>query len=81
MCLAVPMRIEHINADGRSARVVRDGVSRDVDVSFIRDPEEGDYVIVHAGFAIERIEKKQAEDVLTSYNELMEEIECIAAKS
>ena len=51
MCLAIPfqlVQIEGNNAIGEAA-----GVQRKIRVDFIREPQVGDYVIVHAGFAIE----------------------------
>jgi len=50
MCLAVPVRI--IECDGVKATVDIDGVRREVVVAFIDNPQVGDYVLLHAGFAI-----------------------------
>jgi hydrogenase expression/formation protein HypC len=52
MCLAVPGKI--IKLDGNKAVVDFKGVSREVVVSMIDNPEVGDYVIIHAGFAIQK---------------------------
>ena len=70
MCLAVPLRIKELN--GTDAIVERDGVSRKVKVNFIREPKVGDYVMVHAGFAIEKVDEKQAEEDLVAFRELSE---------
>ena len=72
MCLAVPLRIKEISGD--EALAERDGVSRKIKVGFIKDPKPGDYVIVHAGFAIERIEEQQAIDDLEAWKEFQEAI-------
>ncbi len=77
MCLAVPFKIKEIHEDG-SALAERGGVMRSINVSFIRDPRPGDHVIVHAGFAIERIREKQAQEVMESYDELVKELEAMA---
>ena len=77
MCLAVPFKLISVNEDG-SAEAERGGITRSVDVSFIRDPKPGEYVIVHAGFAIERIREKQAMDVMESYDELAKELEALS---
>ncbi|MBQ8933194.1 MAG: HypC/HybG/HupF family hydrogenase formation chaperone [Lachnospiraceae bacterium] len=74
MCLAVPLKLVELNSDKTTAIAERDGIRRSVNVSFIREPKIGEYVIVHAGFAIERIAQKQAEDVMSSYQELMSEL-------
>ncbi|MBR0130904.1 MAG: HypC/HybG/HupF family hydrogenase formation chaperone [Firmicutes bacterium] len=72
MCLAVPLRIKEIN--GEDAVAERDGVSRKIKVGFIKDPKPGDYVIVHAGFAIERVDEQQAIDDLEAWKEFQDAI-------
>lgn len=62
MCLAVPLRI--IAIDGKNATGEAMGMTRQIRVDFIHEPVIGDYVMVHAGFAIERLPEKQAlEDI------------------
>lgn len=58
MCLAVPLRIMEIH--GNEAVAEAGGVRRTVRVDFIRNPQVGDYVLVHAGFAMERLSEEQA---------------------
>jgi len=65
MCLAVPGKI--IKLDGDKAVVDFKGVSRKVVVSMIDNPEVGDYVIIHAGFAIQ----KWTPEDLWKYNEIV----------
>ena len=67
MCLAVPMRVERIEGDPEDftqdqiAVVSMDGVSRSVRLDVVdRWPEVGDYVIVHAGFAIHSLVEEEA---------------------
>lgn len=52
MCLAIPARI--VELDGEHAVVEIDGVRREAVVSFIENPKKGDYVLLHAGFAIRK---------------------------
>ena len=59
MCLAVPLKL--IEIDGLDGVGERDGIRRKVRLDFIRDPKPGDYVICHAGFAIEKMNAQQAE--------------------
>lgn len=66
MCLAVPAKIIAIN--GEEAVVEMDGVRRTAVVSFIKDPQIGDYVLLHAGFAI----RKWSEQDVREYNEIMQ---------
>ena len=58
MCLALPLKITKI--DGLDAVGEREGVSRSIRLDFIKEPKIGEYVIVHAGFAIDRISEEQA---------------------
>ena len=58
MCLAVPLKISEIN--GLDAVAGYNGVSRKVRLDFIKEPKVGEYVMVHAGFAIERVPEEQA---------------------
>ncbi len=58
MCLAVPLKIVEI--DGLDAVGEVEGLRRRMRLDFIKEPKVGEYVIVHAGFAIERLPEKQA---------------------
>ena len=68
MCLAVPLKIIEIH--GLDAVGESLGMRRPLRVDFIPDPKIGDYVIVHAGFAIERLSEGQALEDLESWEEL-----------
>ena len=68
MCLAVPLKLVEIN--GKDAVGEALGMRRSVRVDFIPDPKIGDYVMVHAGFAIERLPEEQAADDLETWDEL-----------
>lgn len=70
MCLAIPLRLTDIK--GSEAVGEAEGVRRPVRVDFIPNPKAGDYVIVHAGFAIERLPEKQALEDLAAWRELLE---------
>jgi len=68
MCLAVPFKIVEINgADGVGEYA---GVRRDIRLDFIKDAQVGEYVMVHAGFAIERLSEQQALDDIAAFKEL-----------
>ena len=62
MCLAIPMKVVEIK--GNMARVEQEGVSREARIDFIQGVEVGDYVLIHAGIAIERVRPEQAEETL-----------------
>ena len=68
MCLAIPLQLVEIN--GNDAVGERDGIRRQIRVDFIKNPAVGDYVIVHAGFAIERLSKEQAEEDIAAAREV-----------
>ena len=58
MCLAIPAIVKKINRN--MAEIESMGVSKDVEISLVPDVKIGDYVIVHAGFAIQIIDKEEA---------------------
>lgn len=59
MCLAVPMKIVTITEPNQAVADLA-GVQYQVDLSLLSDPKVGDYVIVHAGFAIELLDEEEA---------------------
>ena len=68
MCLAVPLKIVEI--DGLDAVGEVEGLRRRMGLDFIREPKVGEYVIVHAGFAIERLPEKQALEDIEAWAEV-----------
>ena len=72
MCLAVPAQLTDIAPDGMSARALIGGIEKSIDVSLIDEPQSGDWVIVHVGFALNRIDEAQAEETLRALAELSE---------
>lgn len=68
MCLAIPLKLIELN--GSVAVAEANGVRRAIRVDFIREPKVGDYVIAHAGFAIERMSEAQAQDNLRAIREV-----------
>lgn len=77
MCLAVPFEL--IQITGNEAIALRDGVKRKIRVDLLKDPAPGDYVLVHAGFAIEKVRKEQAYEDMETAAELKAELEQIAS--
>ena len=70
MCLAIPLRISRI--DGLDAVAERDGIRWSVRLDFIPEPKVGDYIIAHAGFAIERLPEEQAMENIAAAREVEE---------
>lgn len=68
MCLAIPMKIKKM--DGDFAQVESGRLIRMVNIQMLPDIKEGDYVIVHAGFAIQKIDPKKAKETLRLIDEI-----------
>jgi hydrogenase expression/formation protein HypC len=70
MCLGVPMRV--VSIDGTDVVAEIDGVRRAASLMVLDDEvREGDYVIVHAGFAIARLDEAEAEETLRLMREAL----------
>jgi hydrogenase expression/formation protein HypC len=69
MCLAIPARV--IQLDGSKAQVdFGEGVLREVNVTLV-DAKVGDYVLVHAGYAIQTVDEKDALETLALWKEIL----------
>lgn len=68
MCLAIPMKIEKIEGD--YACVSADRLKARVNIALLSRPRKGDYVLVHAGVAIEKIDRQKARRTLAFYREI-----------
>jgi hydrogenase expression/formation protein HypC len=76
MCLAVPGKVleaEEIGAN-RVAKVQFGGVTRKVFLDFVPEVVPGDYVLVHVGFAISRVEPEEAERTYELLRQMQEEL-------
>lgn len=71
MCLAFPGKIISIK-NQQKAVIDFNGIKKDINVSLVK-VKKGDYVIVHAGFAIQKLEKKEAIDIFQLYEKLRNE--------
>lgn len=63
MCLAIPARVVEIAADDQ-AIVDLGGVRKDISLALVEDVQVGDYVIVHVGYALTRLDPEEAEKTL-----------------
>jgi hydrogenase expression/formation protein HypC len=73
MCLAIPARVNEL--DGEVAKVdFGEGVLRQVDVTLV-EVEVGDYVLVHAGYAIQVLSEEEAEETLRLWKEVLQAAE------
>lgn len=71
MCLAIPGKIVEIDTKNQHATIdYGDGTKRQANVSLV-DVKKGDFVLVHAGFAIEVLDKKEALETLNLFREML----------
>jgi hydrogenase expression/formation protein HypC len=67
MCLAIPGKIISITDNGdaltKSGRVDFSGIVKEVNLAYVPDAVVGDYVIVHVGFALQKVDEEEAKQV------------------
>jgi len=68
MCLAVPMKL--VKIEGNKGLVELSGVKKEISLTLLKDVEIGDYLIIHAGFAIEKLNEKEAKKTLEIWEEI-----------
>ena len=73
MCIAIPMKIEKL-LPGKQAVVCYEGVERVVSVRLLPDCREGDFVLLHAGYAIERLQPEAAEENIRAFAAMRREL-------
>lgn len=75
MCLAIPSRVVSVEEDG-TAVVDTMGVKRKVSLELMQeDVKEGDYVLIHVGFALQKLDEEGALKSLELFEEIVEEME------
>ena len=75
MCLAIPGKVTSISGDDplmRSGKVDFGGVLREVSLAYVPEVQVGDYVIVHVGFALSRVDEAEAKQVFEYLREMEE---------
>lgn len=74
MCLAVPGKLISISGNGldRSGKVSFGGVIKDISLALVPEAELGDYVIVHVGFALSKVDEAEAQRVFVYLEEMGE---------
>jgi hydrogenase expression/formation protein HypC len=68
MCLSIPVKI--ISVDGCMAKVSAGGTIFNAGLHMIEDAKPGDYILLHAGFAIEKISEEEANETLKLFEEM-----------
>jgi len=69
MCLAIPVRV--IKIEGKKATVEVEGVIRRAALDLVPDVKVGDYLLLHAGFAIQKLDEKEARETLDIWREVL----------
>ena len=72
MCIAAPAKVVELDKDEKVAFVEFGGVKQRAKIDLMPDIELGDYVLVHAGYAIEKLTEQAAQGPLEAWNELLE---------
>ncbi len=71
MCLGVPMQVKSI--DGEVAICEIDGVRREASLMMVDGVGVGDFVLIHAGFAIEKLDEEDAAETLRLFRQLLDQ--------
>ncbi|MEW5889052.1 MAG: HypC/HybG/HupF family hydrogenase formation chaperone [Pseudomonadota bacterium] len=74
MCLAIPVRVVELLPDDM-ARVDMDGVRKEISLALVEGVEPGDYVILHVGYAIQKLDAQEAERTLALFDEMGEGVD------
>jgi hydrogenase expression/formation protein HypC len=69
MCLAIPARIEELTTPG-NAIVNLGGVRKEISLALVDDAQVGEYVIVHVGYALQKLDQEEAELTLKMFAEM-----------
>jgi hydrogenase expression/formation protein HypC len=69
MCLAIPVRVERL-LNNELAVVEMDGLRKEISLALVDGVREGDYVILHVGYALTRLDPEEAERTLALFAEL-----------
>jgi len=69
MCLAIPARVNAIDPETDMARVAVGEIEKEVSLALVEDVAIGDYVLVHVGYALNKISVEEAEKTLAMFAE------------
>lgn len=75
MCLGIPMRLTRVAEDKTSGTAETGGVERDVRLDLVETPAEGDFVLIHAGYAIQKLSEEEAAETIELLREFIGEHE------
>ena len=75
MCIAAPAKVVEINREEESLFADFGGVRQEAKINLLPDIEVGDYVLIHAGYAIEKLSEQAAKESLEAWEQLIEVLE------
>ena len=75
MCITAPAKIVEIDTESNICAADFGGVRQNAKLDLLPDVEVGDYVLIHAGYAIEKLSEEAAKESLESWDELLEMLE------
>lgn len=80
MCLALPVKVVQVGlgATGESALVDLGGIQKEISVELLDDVQVGDYVILHVGYALSKLDPEEAERTLALFSEMNAQVDAAA---
>lgn len=72
MCLALPAQITHILDDDR-AIINLGGITKEISIALLEKVDEGDYVIIHVGYALTRLDEQEAQKTLSLFAQMLKD--------
>ena len=69
MCLAIPAEVISVNATADTAVVSLAGVKKEISLALVQDVDVGDYVLIHVGYALNKISPEEAKKTLELFAE------------
>ncbi|HIJ22517.1 MAG: HypC/HybG/HupF family hydrogenase formation chaperone [Gammaproteobacteria bacterium] len=70
MCLALPIQIIEISDDQQNATVSLDGIRKEISLALVEGVEVGNYVLLHVGYALSKVDEAEAEKTLALFAEM-----------
>jgi len=80
MCLALPVKVLQVGlgSDGQCALVDLGGIQKEISVELLDDVRVGDYVILHVGYALSKLDPEEAERTLALFSEMHAQTSVVA---
>ena len=72
MCLALPAQITQILDDDR-ALINLGGITKEISIALLNEVAEGDYVIIHVGYALTRLDEEEAQKTLSLFAQMVKD--------